>query len=152
MAELRSEFLAKIHAELQEPLALVGTPRGVRQIYNIVGGTFEGPRVKGVVLPGGADWMVLRPDGVAELDVRATVRTDDGEFVYTFYRGVLRASPEIMLRIAQGEAVDPSTYYFRTTPVFETGSEKYGWLNSVVAVGVGSAGANWVEYDVFAIL
>jgi len=151
-AELRTEFLGEISADLEEPLVLGATPRGVRQIFGIKGGTFEGPRIKGEILCSGADWFLLRPDGVGELDVRATMRTDDGELVYTYYRGILRASPEVWARIARGEAIDSSEVYFRTTPTFETASEKYAWLNRIIAVGVGRMRPNWVGYTVYAVL
>ena len=106
------------------------------------GGTFEGPRLKGEVLPGGGDCLVFRPDGAGELDVRATLRTDDGHLIYTYYRGIIQASPEVTQRVAQGESVDRSEYYFRTAPVYETASEKYSWLNRIVAVAVGSFAPN----------
>ena len=152
MAKLSTEFLYEVSVDLETPQNVGATPHGNRQIFNVKGGTFEGPKVRGEVLPGGGDWFVFRPDGAGELDVRATVRTDDGHLIYTYYRGILNASPEVLQRIAAGETVDPSEYYFRTTPVFETSSEKYGWLNRIVAVGVGRVKANWVGYSVYAVL
>jgi len=152
MAELKSELLGELSVDLEEPLEVGATPHGVRRIYRVKGGTFEGPKLKGQVLPGGGDWLLIRPDGAGELDVRATVRTDDGHIIYVYYRGILHAPPEVAQRILRGEAPDPPEYYFRTTPCFETGSEKYGWLNRTVAVGVGKIGPNWVGYTVYAIL
>ena len=152
MTELRSEFLCEVSVDLEEPLDMGATPHGVRRIYGVKGGTFEGPKLKGQVLPGGGDWLLLRPDGAGELDVRATMRTDDGHIIYIYYRGILHASPEVAQGILRGEAPDPSEYYFRTAPFFETGSEKYGWLNRTVAVGVGKIGPNGVGYTVYAIL
>ena len=121
-------------------------------IYNIKGGTVEGPKVSGKLLPTGADWLIIRPDMAAELDVRATVQTIDNEIVYTYYRGIINATLEVFDKIQKGEDVDPSEYYFRTTPVFETSSEKYGWLNRIVAVGVGKLEKNKVIYKVYMIL
>ena len=152
MAELRSELLGELSVDLEEPLELGATPHGVRRIYGVKGGTFRGPRLKGKVLPTGGDWLLIRPDGAGELDVRATLRTDDGHIIYTYYRGILHGPPEVTARILRGETPDPSEYYFRTTPCFETGSEKYAWLNRTVAVGVGKIGPNWVGYTVYAIL
>jgi hypothetical protein len=80
------------------------------------------------------------------------MRTDDGHIIYIYYRGILHAPPEVATRILQGEAPDPSEYYFRTAPFFETASEKYGWLNRIVAVGIGKVAPNWVGYTVYAIL
>lgn len=150
--DLKTELLLEVSVDLDEPQNVGATPHGNRQIYNVRGGTFEGPKLKGEVLPGGADWLLFRPDGAGELDVRATMRTDDGHLIYMYYRGIIHASPDVMQRALQGEAVDPSEYYFRTAPVFETASEKYGWLNRVVAVAVGKIAPNWVGYTVYAIL
>lgn len=152
MADLRTELLVEVSVDLEEPQNVGATPHGNRQIYGVRGGTFEGPKLRGEVLPGGGDWLLLRPDGAGELDVRGTLRTDDGHLIYTYYRGIFDASPEVMQRLIQGEKVDPSEYYFRTTPVYETASEKYGWLNRVVSVAVGRFAPNWVGYTVYAVL
>ena len=106
-----------------------------------------------MLLPGGGDWLLVRPDGASELDVRATLRTDDGHLIYMYYRGILSRPPAVMERMRQGERdIDPSEYYFRTTPVFETGSEKYDWLNRINSVGVGRFTQSGVAYTVYAIL
>ncbi|MBW2092893.1 MAG: DUF3237 domain-containing protein [Deltaproteobacteria bacterium] len=152
MSDLKTEFLGEIYADLEEPLAVGETPHGTRMIYNIKGGTVKGPKINAEVLQGGADWIILRPDGVGELDVRATIRTDDDALIYVCYRGILSVTPEIMAKIQQGEAVDSTEYYFRTTPVFETASEKYAWLNKIIAVGVGTIIPNAVAYKVYTIL
>jgi hypothetical protein len=154
MPELKSEFLCEIKGDLDWEGAInVGTtPHGTRGIVYVTGGTFEGPRLKGEVLPGGGDWYLVRPDGAAVLDVRATMRTDDNHIIYTYYRGIRATPPEVMERMQKGEAVDPSEDYFRTTPVFETASDKYGWLNRIVAVGVGRSTPTGVAYEVYAIL
>ena len=152
MAELRTELLYEVSVDLETPQNVGATPHGNRQIFYVKGGTFEGPKLKGEVLPGGGDWFMFRPDGAGELDVRATVRTDDGHLIYTYYHGILEAAPEVLQRVAAGETVDPAEYYFRTAPCFETASEKYGWLNRIVAVGVGRVAPNWVGYTVYAVL
>jgi hypothetical protein len=121
-------------------------------IFNIKGGTISGTNIKGNVLPTGADWILLRPDGAGELDVRGTIRTDDGELIYMYYRGILHTTPEVYERTQKGESVDPSEYYFRTTPILETGSDKYGWLNRIIAVGVGQLMPNRVIYKIYRIL
>ncbi len=154
MSEVKTEFLFDMSADLDWEGAIdVGaTPYGVRRIIYVTGGTFEGPKMKGVVLPGGGDWLIVRPDGATILDVRATLRTDDGHIIYTYYQGINYTPPEVRERMQKGEAVDPSEYYFRTTPVFETASEKYGWLNRIVAVGIGRVTPTGVVYRVYAIL
>ncbi len=152
MLELKSEFLCELVGDLDDPQQIGMTPKGMRLIYPIVGGTVKGPKLNGQALAFGADWLVFRPDGVAEMDVRATMRTDDGELIYICYRGILKIDPEIMGRIQKGEEVDPAQYYFRTTPVFETGSEKYGWLNQIICVGIGQVEKKRVRYSIYQIL
>lgn len=152
MTGLRSEFLYHVDIEVDELLEVGDTYRGRRTIVRIKGGSFEGPRLRGEVLPGTADWFLVRPDGVGEGDVRDTYRTHDGHLIFVSYRGLLRADPEVWARVMAGEPVDPAEYYFRSTPGFETASETYGWLNGVVAVGVGRQRPMSVSYDVYEIL
>jgi hypothetical protein len=115
------------------------------------GGAFAGPRLRGEVLPGGGDWVLVRPDGVADLDIRLTLRTDEGDLIYTACEGIFDIAPEMRRRILDGEEVDPSKYYFRTAPRFETASGKYGWLNRLIAVGVGRRTAQGMVTDIFAV-
>ena len=152
MEALNAEFLFEVSVDLEQPQSVGATPHGSRQIFYVKGGSFEGPKLRGEVLPGGGDWFLMRPDGAGELDVRGTLRTDDGHLIYTNYRGIIQASPEVAQRLLKGKTVDPSEYYFRTAPFYETGSEKYGWLNRLVTVGVGRMAPNWVGYRVYAIL
>jgi hypothetical protein len=120
------------------PPMLVGTASyGERRIIPIKGGSFTGPRLSGKVLPGGADWQVIRPDGITELEARYTLETDDGALIYVLNRGIRHGSREVMDRLAGGERVHPGEYYFRTSPVFETGAPGYQWLHRLVAVATG---------------
>jgi hypothetical protein len=128
------------------------TPLGHRRIVRVTGGTFVGPRLRGTVLPGGGDWLVERADGVRQLDVRITLRTDDGALIYTHYPGLFHTAPGVMDRLLRGETVAPSEYYFRTAPMFETAAEKYAWLNRVLAVGIGRRTSRQVCYTVYAVL
>ncbi len=154
MLDVKTEFLFDLKADLDWAGAVdVGTtPHGTRRIVYATGGTIEGPKVKGVVLPGGGDWATVRPDGGIVLDVRAACRTDDGYIIYVYYRGLCTIQVGMLGRILGGEAVDPSEYYFRTTPVFETASQKYDWLNRIVAVGIGQFLPTGVAYKVYTIL
>lgn len=140
MSDLKTEFLFTMSADLAEAQDVGATPQGNRRIYYVTGGTFEGPKLKGEVLPGGGDWALVRPDGAVQLDVRATLRTGDGELIYTTYRGIIRGAP------------DSPDFYFRTAPMYETASEKYGWLNQIVAVGVGKLTPKGVSYSVYQVL
>jgi hypothetical protein len=151
---LRTELLFEMSVDMVDEAQVVGaTPHGIRRIRYIKGGTFAGPKLAGEVLPGGADWLLVRSDGAREIDVRVTLRTDDGDLIYAISRGIFDVSPETFARILKGEAVDPAEYYFRTTPLFETASVKHGWLNRVVAASVGrQAAPTVVRQTIYAIL
>jgi Protein of unknown function (DUF3237) len=110
---------------------------GTRSVFPITGGEFEGPRLRGKVLPGGGDWTLLRPDGVLELDLRITLQTDDGALIYMTFTGLRHGPADVIAAIGRGEAVDPAKYYFRTASRFETASEKYSFINRILAIGVG---------------
>ena len=147
---LRALFQAEIAlAPAQE---LGETPLGRRRIIGITGGRFAGERLSGRVLPGGADWQVVRADGVADLDARYTLDTSDGALILVAKRGYRHGPPEVLKRLSSGEAVDPSLYYLRTTPHFETGDARYAWLNRIVCVATGARRAAAVELEVFEVL
>jgi hypothetical protein len=152
MADRHAELLFKINFALGEEYPLENTPQGTRRSVRVTGGTFTGPKLQGTVRPGGGDWLLIRPDGARELDVRVTLQTDDGHLISMSYRSISTMSQETLQRIQQGESVDPAEYYLRTTPVFETGSEKYGWLNRIIAMDVGRRTPTGVAYTVYAVL
>lgn len=149
MLPLRSLFRADIM--LAAPLELGEAPPGRRRIIPITGGSFRGERLSGRVIPGGADWQVVRSDGVASLDARYTLETDDGALILVRNEGYRHGPPEVIRQLAQGGEVDPSTYYMRTTPWFETGDVRYAWLNRIVCVATGARRAASVELEVFEI-
>ena len=124
---------------------------GERRIINITGGEFAGGRLKGAVLPGGADWQIIRSDGVAQLEARFTMQTDDGALLYVKNFGFRHGAPEVIARLFSGEVVDPAQYYFRMTPLIETGDARYAWLNSLIMVGSGMRTKDRVIYDVYAV-
>jgi Protein of unknown function (DUF3237) len=104
------------------------------------------------VLPGGACWMLMRHDDVLEIEVRITLETDDKQQIYMSWKGFRHGPKEVIDRLNRGETVDPETYYFRTTPYFETSSEKYGWLNRICSVATGSRKASGRSFEVFQVL
>ena len=112
-------------------------PQGTRVTAPIASGDFDGPRLRGRVLPGGGDWTLLRGDGVLELDLRITLETDDGALIHMASFGLRHGPPDVIAALARGESVDPASYYFRTTPRFETAHPKYAFLNRLVAVSSG---------------
>ena len=150
--ELKSELLWRAHIDVEGFYEVGHTFRGHRNIVRVKGGWFEGPEIKGTILPGTGDWFLTRPDGVGEGDVRDTYQTDDGAIIFVSYRGILDISEDVWARIRAGEDVPASEYYLRGQPMFETGSEKYDWLNKIVSVSVGKQEAMGVTYDVFRIL
>jgi len=152
MLKLQSEFLFTATFRVAKMHAVGQTPFGLRNIDMRGGGEFEGPRLKGEVLAGGMDQKIFRADGAMNPNVRLVLRTDDGALIYMHYTGIRYGTPEVMRRIADGEAVDPSEYYLRNTPYFETASETYDWLNRIVAVGVGRRLPDHAAYNVFEIL
>jgi Protein of unknown function (DUF3237) len=122
------------------PAHKLGTvPHGIRSIVPVVGGDFEGPRLRGKVLPGGGDWLLLRSDGVLELDLRITLETDDHALIYMTFQGLRHGPPDAIAALGRGEVVDPARYYFRTLPRFETSTDRYAFLNRIITVGVGEA-------------
>ena len=139
---LRPLYTSRI--DIASPLDLGNTPHGQRRVINISGGAFSGPRLSGRVLPGGADWQIVRSDGIVEVAARYTLETDDGALISITNWGLRHGPPEVIARLSAGDKVDPSEYYFRTTPVFETGAPEYAWLNGIIAVAVGERRADAV--------
>jgi hypothetical protein len=128
------------------------TPNGNRMVGLVSGGSFEGARLNGTVLPGGADWIMLRADGSMTLDVRLVLETDDGATIGMTYRGMRHGPQAVMERVSRGEPVDPSEYYFRTSIAFETAAAKYDWLNRIIAIGTGRRPPEGPVYEVFEVL
>jgi Protein of unknown function (DUF3237) len=143
--------LLRAEVTLAPPQELGDSPLGRRRIIPITGGSFRGEKLAGRVLPGGADWQVIRADGVAELDARYTLETDDRALIYVRNFGYRHGPADVLQRLAAGEPVDPSLYYMRTTPRFETGAERYRWLNRLICVATGARRAAAVELEVFEV-
>jgi hypothetical protein len=153
MPGIEFRHLFDISMSLHPPISLGSTPAGDRRIFPISGGSFQGERLKGEVFPQiGHDLLLGRTDGGFQQDVRLLLMTHDGANILMTYRGIRRASAEVSARLAAGEAVDASEYYLRTTPLFETGDDRYAWLNGIVAVATGARQANGVMYEVYEVL
>lgn len=127
------------------------SPYGERRIINIKGGAFSGPRLSGRVLSGGADWQIIRRDGITKVGAQYTLETHDGALIYIYNRGLRHGPKAVIERLAAGQDVDPSEYYFRTTPIFETGTPDYAWLNGVVAIAIGERRADKVIITVYEV-
>jgi hypothetical protein len=131
--ELRFAFA--ITAHVRPVIDLGQTARGHRRIIDIVGGVVHGPRLEGEILPGGADWQVVRPDGTIEVVARYTIRSRSGALVYVQNEGLRVASPEVIERLARGDRVPPEDYHFRTAPRFETAEPSLKWMERATFVG-----------------
>jgi hypothetical protein len=134
------------------PRAIGITPNGDRRVGVVTGGTFEGERLSGTVLDGGADWQIARADGATTLDVRLMLQTTGGDLIGISYRGLRHGPPEVMAKIAAGQAVDPASYYFRMSAMFETAAPGLDWLNRILAVGVGHRLPEGPVYSLFEVL
>lgn len=152
MTELRSRPLFAFRIDVAPPSIIGMTPGYDRRIGEITGGTFEGEKLRGKFRTGGNDWQSLRSDGAISINVRAVMETDDGALIAMRYRGIRHGPKEVIERLAKGEAVNPNEYYFRVTPWFETSSEKYGWINRVIAVAIGHRLPEGPIYNVFEIV
>jgi hypothetical protein len=126
-----------LRVQVGAPMELGDVPRGRRRIIPILGGTFEGPTVRGKVLPGGADWQIVRADGLAELDTRYALQTEQGSLIYIQNAGMRHAPPDVTKKLLAGEAVDPAQVYFKTVPTFETSATELQWLTRAIFVGTG---------------
>jgi hypothetical protein len=137
-ATIPVEFLFKVTGQLGPATTIENGPQGTRLIFPVVGGHFEGPKLRGTVeLPAG-DWLTLRPDGSGKIDVRSTLKTEDGALILVSYTGIVLTSRHgSTLRIA---------------PLFETGDVRYEWLNRVQAVGIGVSNSEQITYSVFALI
>jgi hypothetical protein len=136
---MRSRPLMTLRLDTAPTQNVGAGPRGERITFPVIGGSFEGDRIRGKVLPSGGDWVVKRPDGVLELDLRITLETDDGALVHMAFEGI------------RNDAV-PGAPYFRTLPRFETSEAKYSFLNRLLAVGTGEIRAGRPVHTIEEIL
>ena len=149
---MMSRPLMTLQVVVPPPQRIGAGPHGARVIAPITGGTFEGPRLRGNVLPGGGDWTLLRSDGVLELDLRITLETDDGALIYMTSFGLRHGPADVLAALARGESVDPFTYYFRTAPRFEASAPRYAFLNRLIAVASGDRRPSGPIYTIDEVL
>ena len=149
---MTSRRLMTLQVVVPPPQRLGAVPHGTRVIAPITSGAFEGPRLRGRVLPGGGDWTLLRSDAVLELDLRITLETDDGALISMTSFGLRHGPREVLAALARGESVDPSTYYFRTAPRFETSAPQYEFLNRLIAIASGDRRASGPIYTIDEVL
>jgi hypothetical protein len=148
---LSAQPIFTIQAELAPVLSLGRTPLGERRIIGILGGSVSGPKLNGHILPGGADWQVVRADGAADISARYTIETDAGARVLVSSDGLRHGPQEVLEKLMRGDPVDPGSYYFRTAMRFETSDPSLDWINRILAVARGERLALAVKLDVYEV-
>ncbi|MDF1728247.1 MAG: DUF3237 domain-containing protein, partial [Sulfitobacter sp.] len=134
----RCDHVCTLEVEL-DPIMEMGTGRaGHRRIIPIVGGKVRGERLSGRLLNLGADWQTIFANGLAELETRYAMETDDGAIIEIINYGYRHGPKEVLEAVARGEEVDPASYYMRTHARLETGDARYDWVNRTLFVGVGA--------------
>ncbi|MGH1350576.1 MAG: DUF3237 domain-containing protein [Methyloligellaceae bacterium] len=149
-SQLDVEYLCDYSIELLSEFPKFQTPKGMRMNASFNSGKIVGPRLNGEFIAGG-DWITQGNDRISHIDVRATIRTDDGEYIYLTNIGKMVFSPEPYSRFLNGEHVRYNEFYGRSSPVFETGAEKYAWLNGVVTVAFQELCGNRVDIRVYVV-
>jgi hypothetical protein len=124
---------------------------GQRRIIPITGGRVSGPRLNGRILPGGADWMTVSHDGVAQMDARYSFETDDGAIIEMIDQGFRHGPEDVMRRLVAGEPVSPGDYYMRSSIRLETGHKDYAFINRMVFVGTGAKTATGVQVNIYSV-
>ncbi len=148
---LGAQPIFTVEAELDDITRLGATPYGERRVIGIRGGNVTGARLNGRVLPGGADWQIIRSDGAADIEARYTIESHDGGLILVNSEGLRHGPPDVIEKLGRGEPVDPSLYYFRTVMRFETAQPSLAWLNKILALARGERRARAVRLDVFEV-
>jgi hypothetical protein len=151
MGMLGSEPIFTIHAELAGIMNLGATPYGERRIIDILGGSVRGRKLQGRILPGGADWQIIRADGAADIQARYTIESDAGARILVTSDGLRHGPKAVLDSLARGDKVDPSLYYFRTVMRFETSDPEVDWMNRILAIARGAREARAVRLDVYEV-
>lgn len=151
VSALPAEHLFDMHVDLQPPQA-IPTSLGARMTFITSGGRVTGPRLRGEILPGGGDWLEVGSDAIGRVDVRATLRTEDGALIHFEAHGVIKIPSDGLARLAAGEVLPFGETYVRTTPRFETSDERYAWLSEAVCVGYNVLSPDHIDYRIYKVL
>jgi hypothetical protein len=146
------EHIADLRVTVADPIEIGSTPAGQRRVIPITGGEVKGPRLQGRVLPAGADFQLIRNDGVAELEAKYVIQTHDNARIYVTNRGLRHGPADAMRKLQRGEAVDPALIYFRSSPQFETAAAEYNWLTKHVFVAEGARHPDYVLLSVYQVM
>ena len=144
--------MCDFHVEVGPIVSLGPGPLGERRVIELTGGTFEGPEMRGTVLTGGADWQIVRSDGVIDLDARYALKEARGGVIRVVSQGYRHGPPEVLAALGRGETVDASKYFFRSIMRFETGAPELAWLNKTIAVATAERKARRVELKAYKLL
>jgi hypothetical protein len=150
--ELQTRYVFTITARIGEVVTAGEIGHGVRRIIPITGGEVRGADVNGKVLAFGADFQIIRPNELIELEAKYAFETDDGAIVYVENKGIRFGPVDLLERLKRGEAVDPQLIYCRTVPKFETGAEKYRWLMENIFIGSVARRPDHVIIDVHQVM
>ena len=142
-------FTAKV--TLGPPVEFGAVDGKRKRLIPITGGTVDGPRLRGAVIAGGGDWQAIAPDGTTDIFARYTLRAEDGTIIGVVNPGIRRGLPDVLKRLAAGEAVDPALYYFRTTPTFDVADGPHGWLRQNIFICAGVRGAKDVQLHFYGV-
>ncbi|QOZ22975.1 DUF3237 domain-containing protein [Bradyrhizobium sp. CCBAU 51753] len=152
VSEIQTKYVFTITARIAEVTSAGDIGSGVRRIIPIIGGEVRGEGVNGKVLPFGADFQIIRPNELIELEAKYAFETDDGAVVYVENRGIRFGPLDLLQKLKRGEPVDPNLIYFRTVPKFETGAENYRWLMQHIFIASAARHADRVVIDVHQVL
>jgi hypothetical protein len=146
------ELLFEAHGTLDESIVVGQTPEGLKRVVPITGGTFAGPKIRGTLVPGGADWQYVRSDGVTVVEARYLLHTDDDVLIEVHNRGLRHGPEETMRRLAAGEDVDPRDYYFRAVPSLTAPAGRYDWLNRSIFLCTGARFASTITLWIYRVV
>lgn len=148
----RLEFIFAADVTVDLPLDVGNVGKGTRRFVPIAGGEVSGPKLRGEVLRGGGDWQVIRDDGVAELEARYTLRTDDGALIFVRNYGLRHGPRDVIAALAAGQTVDHTSYYFRGATFFDTSAAQYAWLTKQIVICVGEREPARVKLKFYQVL
>ena len=150
--QLQTKYVFTLAIRVGAPIVAGDFGHGLRRVIPILGGEVTGEGMHGTILPVGADYQTIRPDGFTELEAKYAFELDDGAVIYIENIGIRFGPKDALDRIARGEAVDPALIYFRSVPRFETGDPNHRWLMQHLFIGVGARHPDRVELDVHQVL
>ncbi|WP_454695957.1 DUF3237 domain-containing protein [Achromobacter aegrifaciens] len=153
MNEIQTKFMFRLSLEVGAHHVMGPTPLGSRRVAPVSGGTFEGPELSGIVLPGGTDWITEDPAGAwFRIDVKLPLQTSEGDMLIMAYHGWRSGTKDTLAKLSRGEEVSPQDYYYRVACSFETASPKHARLNTTLAIGNGWRVPTGPGYDVYEVL